>query len=80
MNLRISQKIKTKKQIKYLRIIIDELLSFKTHIESVKEKITQAIALLANLKQCVLQRILKSVYFALFDSHMRYGCQIWWQN
>ena len=70
-------KNKTKKQIKYLRIIIDELLSFKTHIESVKQKVTKAVALLAILKQCVPLRILKSVYFALFDSHMRYGCQIW---
>lgn len=62
------------------RIIIDEHLSFKTHIESVKQKITWATARLAELRHYVPLRILKSAHLTLFDSHMKQGCQIWGQN
>ena len=75
MNFQTSgQKIKTKKHAKYLNIIIDENLSFKKHMESVNQKIKQATGLLAKLRHYVSVRISKSVYFALFDSPMRYGC------
>ena len=61
-----------RRQTKYLGLIIDEHLSFKTHIESVKQKITQAAGLLAELRHCVPLRILKLFHFTLFNSHMRY--------
>ena len=47
MNFRLSgRKIKTKKQTKYLGIVIDEHLSFKTHIKSFKQNIIRATDLL----------------------------------
>lgn len=42
--------MKTNKQTKYLEIIIDEHLSFKAYIKSVKQKITQATGVLAKLR------------------------------
>lgn len=77
MNFQIGgQKIKTKKQTKHLGIIIDDYLSFKTHIEWVRQKIARATSLLAKLRNYVPLRILKWVYFVLFDSQKRYVWQI----
>lgn len=42
--------MKTNKQTKYLEIIIDEHLSFKAYIKSVKQKITRATGVLAKLR------------------------------
>lgn len=71
MNFLISdQKIKTKKQINYLGIIIDE------HLSSIKQNIAWASGIFARLRHYVQLRILQSVYFTLLDSHMKYFCQI----
>lgn len=47
-----------KKQTKYQGIILHEHLTFKMHIASVKQKITQATGLLAKLRHYVSLRIL----------------------
>ena len=51
MNFWISgQKIETKKQTKYLQIIIDEHLSLKKDFKPFKQKITKVTGLLAKLR------------------------------
>ena len=68
---------------KYLGIIMDEHLLFKTHIELMKQEITGATGLLAKYRHCVPLRLLKSVCVPLINSHMRhgrYGWYIWGQN
>ena len=81
LNFRISgQKIKTKAQTKYLGVILNEHLNFKKQIETVKQKLARAIGVLARLRHYVPKKILKSIYYAIFDFNMKYGCQIWGQN
>ena len=81
LNLRISgQKIRTKTQTKYLGVILDEHLNFKKQIETVKQKLARAAGVLAKLRHYVSKKVLKSIYYAIFDSNMRYGCQILGQN
>ena len=81
INFRISGlKIKTKTQTKYLGVILDEHLNFKKQIETVKQKLARATGALAKLRHFVPKKVLKSIYYAIFDSNMRYGCQIWGQN
>ena len=82
MNFRTSvQKIKTKRQTKYLGIIIDKRLSFQIHTRSVKQ-ITRATGLLVKRRPYLPVRMLKkSVYSSLFDSYSKYSCcQTWGQN
>ena len=71
------QKIKSKTQTKYLGVILDEHLNFKKQIDTVKQKLARATGILAELRHYVPQKILKSMYYTIFDSIMRYGCQTW---
>ena len=81
INFRISGlKIKTKTRKKYLGVILDEHLNFKKQIETVKQKLARATGVLAKLRHYVTQKVLKSRYYAIFDSNMRYRCHIWGQN
>ena len=81
INFRISgQKIKTKTQTKHLGAILDEHRNFKKQTDTVKQKLARATGLLAKLRHYVPKKRLKSIYYVIFDSNMRYGCQTWGQN
>ena len=81
MNFRISgQKIEPKSSAKYLGIILDEFLNWKTHYHILKTKLERPIGLLAKIRYFVSAKLLRTVYFAVLDSYLRYGCQIRGQN
>ena len=75
------QKIEMVKKTKYLGIMLDENLSFKYQIENLWFKLNRANGLLAKIRHYVQAGLRRTLpYFALFDSHLRYCCQIWGQN
>ena len=80
LNFLISgQKIKIACKTKYLGLLLlDETLNFRSHIDSLKTILRQANCLLSKIRLCQ-KRSLKDNYYALFDSHLRYGWQIWGQ-
>ena len=81
MNFRISgQKIKMLSKTKYLGLFLDENLSFKYHLDTIKLKLNRANCLLSKIIHYVRAPLLRTIYFAIFDPHLRYGCQIWGQN
>ena len=81
LNFRISgQKIKMKHSAKYLGLIIDESLTWKDHFDILRAKLERSIGLLAKLRYYTSPNLLRTVYFAIFDSYMRYGCQVWGQH
>ena len=81
MNFRISgQKIKLKSSAKYVGLIIDEFLNWKTHYTILRSKLERSIGLLAKLRYFVSTNLLRTVYYAIFYSYLRYGCQVWGQN
>ena len=41
-----------------------------------KTKLNRANGLLAKIRHLVSKNLLRTIYFAIFDSHLRYGCQI----
>ena len=45
-----------------------------------KAKLGRANSLLAKLRHCTSSKLLTTLYNALFELHMRYGCQIWGQT
>ena len=80
MNFRISgQKIKIACKAKYLGLLLDEHLNFKSHLDSLRTKFRRANCLLSKIRHYVSKDLLRAIYYALFDSHLRYGCQIWGQ-
>ena len=80
MNFRVSgQKIMLSKT-KYLGLFLDENLSFKYHLDTIKLKLNRANCLLSKIRHFVRAPLLRTIYFAIFDPHLRNGCQIWGQN
>ena len=45
-----------------------------------KTKLNRANGLLAKIRHFVGKHLLRTKYFAIFDSHLQYGCQIWGQK
>lgn len=70
------QKIEVTQQTKCLGIILDENLSFIPHLNSLKVKLNRANGLLSKIRHYNTTESMRMICFALFDSHMRYGCQI----
>ena len=81
MNFRLSgQKIRQKSCTKYLGVLIDEHLLFKDHINFLKQKLNRANGILSEPRHHLPSDILKTVYYSLFDTHLRYTCQVWGQS
>ena len=69
--------IKRVDQAKSLGITIDEKLTWDGHIRRVKGKMRAGLSALKRLKNILPQSQLSSVYYALVESHLRYGDVIW---
>ena len=64
---------------RYLDIKIDENLIWKDHINDTAVKLNRANALLFKIRNFVNITILKTIYFAIFDSHINYTNLVWAQ-
>ena len=62
--------------VKYLGIRIDNKLNWKAHINDIALKLIRANAMLYKVRDFVDAGILKSIYHALFESHIHYTCII----
>ena len=81
MNFRISgQKINIFCKTKYLRIILNIHLTFKYRLEDLKLKLNKGNCLHSKVKYYVKFHLLRTLYYDIFDSHLRYCCQIWGQK
>ena len=65
---------------KYLGIKIDENSNWKQRIYNIAIKLNRANALLFTIRNYVNKYILRTIYFAIFDSHINYANLIWNQN
>ena len=66
--------------VKYLVVKIDTNLTWQHHINDLLIKLNRANALLFKIKKYISPKILRSIYFAIFDSHLSYCCLVWAQN
>ena len=64
------------KSVKYLGIKI-ESLNLKKHIYGIAIKSNRANALLYTIRNFLNRHILRTIYFAIFDTHLNYGNLIW---
>ena len=81
LNFRISgQKITPSKTVKYLGITLQDNLGWDIHINQLTMKLNRAIGLLSVIRHHVNKKLLRTIYHAIFNSHLNYGCQIWGQN
>ena len=66
--------------MKYLGIYLDEHHFFSKHINDLSVRLRIANSALSKLRHYMPQAILLNVCHAIFQSHLKYGCQIWGLN
>ena len=66
--------------IKYLCVKIDQHLTWQHHINDLSVKLNRANALLFKIWKFVDDKILRSIYFANFESNLNYCSLVWAQN
>ena len=72
--------IEPTKRVKYLGIYLDSTLSGKEQTDLLCTKLRRANGMLSKVRHYVPTIELRSIYHAIFSSHMKYGCQTWGQN
>ena len=63
--------------VKYLGILIDSNLSWKSHIDSNCKKIKRSIGMLSKLRYYVPLKILVNLYYTLIYPFLTYGLIVW---
>ena len=66
--------------VKYLGVKIDQRLTWQHHINDLSVKLNRANALLFKIRKFVDDKILTSIYFAVFESNLNYCSHVWAQN
>ena len=78
ITLKINKKaISEKDSVKYLGIMIDSGLTWKTHIETLTKKISRTLGILYKIRPCANIDILKTLYYSLIYSHLNYAIEVW---
>jgi hypothetical protein len=66
-----------KNSVKFLGLLLDDVLSWSAHINQLFTKLSHDIALLRLAAFYLPQECLLSLYYALFYSHLTYGIEFW---
>ena len=66
--------------LKYLGVKIDANLTWQHHVNDLSIKLNRANAHLFKMRKYVSLKILRPIYFAIFDSYLSYCCLAWAQN
>ena len=66
--------------VKYLGVKIDANLSCQYHVNDLSIKLNRVNALNFKMRKYVSLKILRPIYFAIFDSYLSYCCLVWTQN
>ena len=71
------KKLYPTESVKYLAVKIDTNLSWQYRIDDLSIKLNRANALHFKMRKTVSHKILRSIYFANFDSYLSYCCLVW---
>jgi len=63
--------------VKYLGVIIDDKLIWKPHITLVKKQVSKASGIICKPRCYIAFRSLKTVYYSIVYSHLRYAITSW---
>jgi hypothetical protein len=69
--------IKYKNETKFLGLYLTEDVKWEVHIKHVCNMLNKNYYVLQSLKSVTSPDILRSIYFANFHSHLRYGILFW---
>lgn len=63
--------------VRFLGVHLDSTLTWGTHIDSLAAKLSSNIFALRILAFSLSSEVLRSVYFAMIESHLKYGVLLW---
>ena len=66
--------------VKYLGVKIDQHLTWQHHINDLSVKLNMVNALLFIIRKFADDKMLRSIYFAIFESNLNYSSLVWAQN
>ena len=66
--------------IKYLGVKIDTNLNWQCQVNDLSVKLNRANTLPFKIRKYVSPKIIRSIYFAIFESHLSYCSLVWAQN
>ena len=70
-------KIEPTDHVKYLGLYLDKNLSWNAQVNQLTKKLSRSNGILCKLRHLVPKKIIISVYYAIFYSHLLYGCPVW---
>ena len=70
-------RLELKDSVKYLGMYPDKHLSWDIHINQLSKKLSRANGILSKLRHNAPRKVCTNVYYAIFNSHLTYGCGIW---
>jgi hypothetical protein len=73
----MNQPLKRDTSIKYLGILIDSNLSWKSEVESIAKKIRRSVGIISKLRHYVNKKILLNLYYSLIYPFLIYGLLAW---
>ena len=69
--------LQEKTATKFLGILIDNQLHFEDHIITLSKKLSSGCFAVRAVREELGQDLARTVYFSLFESHLRYGIPFW---
>ena len=66
--------------VKNLGIYLNQYLDWSSHVNHLSHKLVKANDILCKLCHYVNEATIKSIYYAIFHSHLSYVCTAWGQN
>ena len=79
ITIKLNRRIKLKPvdYVKYLGMLIDKYLSWNFHVNELCKKLARANGILSKLRYNAPLENCIQVYYAIFYSHLSYGCNVW---
>ena len=65
------------KETRFLGIIIDDKLSWSSHINYLHKKLNASIGIISRIRHSIPKEHHKTIYHSLFESHINYGITVW---
>ena len=62
---------------KFLRVTVDDRLSYNQHVSELSKKLSCSIGLLYRVYNYVPQYVIRTLYFSLFYPHLIYAMTVW---
>ena len=64
-------------ETKFLGIYINENMKWNDHIKHLSSKLNTSYYMISSLKNVTSTYVLRTMYFACFHVHLRYGLTLW---